>query len=101
MEYLSQQEKEKLIIYHPLFFAAFPVLALYSHNIDQTPFVSFLLPFIAILLLSAVFWFALNYFIKDWAKSSLLISVGLFFFFLYGHIHSLILGRILVPVKLN
>ncbi len=94
MEYLSQQEKEKLIIYHPLFFAAFPVLTLYNHNIDQTPFVSFLLPFIAILLLSAVFWFALNYFIKDWAKSSLLISVGLFFFFLYGHIHSLILGRI-------
>jgi len=80
----------RINIWHPLLFAIYPVLTLYSSNMDETPFASFLFPFLVILGTSFVLWILINYFIKDLTKSSLILTSILILFFLYGHFHTVL-----------
>ncbi len=83
---------KKSLILHPFLFALFPVLFLYSHNVEQVSFHEVLPPaFIAIagaflLLVSA------KLVLKDYQKSAIVVSVFLFLFFLHGHLYGIAYG---------
>ena len=85
---------KKIKIWHPLLLAACPILALYAHNIDETPFLSFLIPFAFLMGFSIILWVILLKFIKSAEKSALITSLFLIIFSLYGHIHAFLLTSI-------
>ena len=75
---------------HLLFFAAYPVLFLYSVNFDRTPFVD-VLPCLGVTLAAAAAgWGLLTLMLKDLAMAALLTSLFCIWFFSCGHIHNFI-----------
>src|SRR3990172_6875022 len=76
---------------HPLLFATYPILFLYSINLERVYLSQTLTPFLITLAATIVFWVIINVFIfKNWYKSSIIITTGLIIFFSYGHLFSLV-----------
>ena len=75
---------------HPFLFAIFPILFLYSHNIEETSFGVILRPFVLILVGTALILFVSNLIFRNWEKSSLFTTLLVLVFFSHGHIHNLI-----------
>ena len=72
---------------HLLFFAAYPVLFLYSVNFDKTPFVD-VLPCLGVTMAAAAAgWGLLTLMLRDVAMAALLTSLFCIWFFSCGHIH--------------
>ncbi len=99
--------KHKII--HPFLVAAYPVLALLAHNIEEIKFVTGLRALIATLIGATIFLILLKLLLQDWHRAGLACSLGLILFFSYGHVYTTleqttILGinvgrhRYLVPV---
>lgn len=83
---------KKNFIFHPFLFAVYPILFLFSYNIDQIS-ISRILPPLAMVLGSVLFLFVgLKFLIHENHKSALLISLLVVLFFLYGHVFSFIQG---------
>ena len=76
--------------FHSLLFALFPILFLYSHNIDQVSFTQIIIPVLLVLAASAVFYLIFLLLFRDGDKSGLFLSILLILFFSYGHILSVI-----------
>ena len=84
---------KKTLIIHPFLFAIFPVLFLYSYNIEELPFSEIFLPsaiilgftIIAVMLL----WLILK---KDSKKAGIITTIFLIIFFSYGRVYELIKG---------
>lgn len=75
---------------HLLFFAAYPVLFLYSVNFDTAPFVD-VLPCLGVTLaVAAAGWGLLTLMLKNLSMAALLTSLFCIWFFSCGHIHSFI-----------
>lgn len=72
--------------FHPYLFAIFPLLFLWSHNIDEVSIYNVIRPLFIILLIIFLLRFLLNYIIKDKNKTGLIISIFALFFFSYGHL---------------
>jgi hypothetical protein len=74
-------------VFHPLLFAAYPVVALLAYNIDwlrpQQGLRALLLSVGAALLLLVV----LARLLRSWHRAGLLVSLGLVLFFAYGHLY--------------
>lgn len=81
--------------YHPLLFALYPATALATTNIDQirpeNVLRSVLVSLLGGALLYVLVWLLLGR--KQVRRSALLASVGLVFFFAYGHVYQLLEGR--------
>lgn len=75
---------------HPLLFAVFPVLFLFTHNIDRMPFSETLLPLGISAACTLILFILLILFIKNRRKAALMVSAFLVLFFSYGHIWELI-----------
>lgn len=75
---------------HVFFFAAFPIIFLYSYNIEETNISITFKPLILVLAGVAVFLFFGKLVFKSWLKSGILMSLGVLIFFSHGHIHNLI-----------
>jgi hypothetical protein len=73
-------------------FAIYPVLFLYSSNIDQTSIDRVLWPLLISLAVVIPAFYLLNLFLKDIRKSAFYISAFLVLFYGIGHIHSFIYG---------
>jgi hypothetical protein len=73
------------MILHPIIIALFPVVALYAHNIRGTELSQLGLPLGWILAATLILWALLKRLTADSHKAALLTSLGLFFFFSYGH----------------
>jgi len=76
------------LILHPIIFAIFPILSLYTNNIEEVAFASIvrsliisLLGMVAILL----FWYVV---IRDLNKAAVLTTFFLILFFTYGHLYT-------------
>lgn len=82
----------KKIIVHPLFFAIYPVLELFSNNVSQVVISDVYRSFAATFLITGIFFLAFRFLAKDWQKAGLLISGSLALFFSYGHVISVIRG---------
>ena len=82
--------KKTLIIY-PFLFALFPVLFLYSYNIEQLPFTEVLLSLTIVMgftiIALPILWLILK---KDIKKAGIIITAFLVLFFSYGHAYEAI-----------
>jgi len=76
---------KKLVVVHPFLFAVFPILFLYSHNIERTAITHFVAPAVISALSALSAWFLLSFAYKDKQKAGLLVSLSVLLFFSYGH----------------
>ena len=72
--------------FHPLLVAAFPVLFLYATNINELLLNSIFLPLAVLISFALLFFLVINFFLKDAAKTSILVTFYFLLFFSYGHI---------------
>src|SRR3990172_2576812 len=90
---------KKLFVIHPFLFAVYPVLFLYSHNIEQSSLSDIIWPVIVLVLfitiaqtlLTLVFYKTTKQQIGK-LKIALVISLFLIVFFSYGHVFNLLEG---------
>jgi hypothetical protein len=77
---------KKWHLLHPFLFAAFPIIFLYAHNINQVLFAEVLLPTVISLCLAVIVILLLWFFFGDIAKVGFGASVFFVFLFAYGPI---------------
>ncbi len=80
----------KLGIVHPVLFALYPVLFLYSSNFGQTSFLVALWPMLLFPAVSMLLWFILMALRCTVEKAALLTSVVVILFCGFGHAHALL-----------
>lgn len=99
----------KNLVIHPFLVAAYPILALLSHNVEEIGMGDALRSLIAAQVAAAILLTLTRLIFKDWRKAGLVTSITLIFFFSYGHIYAAIKGinatalmlgrhRLLVPL---
>ena len=76
---------KKAIIIHPLLFAVYPILFLYSHNLGEAAFQDTLIPFAITVGFTMSAWVVLGLVLKNWKKSGIIVSLFLVLFFSYGY----------------
>lgn len=81
-------------VFHPLLFAIFPAVFLYSHNIGEVFLSQMLVPLGVCLAGGILLWCMFFALLKNKLKSAILTSLMFIFFFSYGHFLSLIKGLI-------
>lgn len=74
---------------HPFLIGIYPILFLYSNNIELLPLGELLRPLVIITIGLIIILLVIKFLFKNPQKVTLLLSVFLLFFFIYGHIHSL------------
>jgi hypothetical protein len=72
-------------IIHPILFAIYPILFLYSKNIHSVSMTDFFPPLLLILFSVSVLWVLVTRVIKNKEKGALIVSLSLFFFFSFGY----------------
>jgi len=76
---------------HPLIFAIFPVIFLFSLNINSLNHEEVIIPIIIVPVISLALWGLLSLVLKNSLKAGMIISVGILVFFTYGHIHNILI----------
>jgi hypothetical protein len=76
--------------YHPLLLAAFPVLQLAAHNIEQIDPGQALRPLLIALAAAALGLVILPLVVRNRQTAGLVLSLGLLLFFSYGHLYALL-----------
>ena len=72
--------------FHPVLFATYPILFLYTNNISMLDLDRIFIPIAFSAIASLLIWIFLNLFIKNKYKSSIITSVFFLLFFSYGHL---------------
>ncbi len=81
---------KRSFIVHPILFAVFPVLFLYSHNIGKLPPGAMYLPVAITLSFTILSWVLLGLAVKDKMRAGLIVTIFLFLFFSYGQCYQAI-----------
>ncbi len=82
--------KKSLVIY-PFLFAVFPILSLFSHNIEEQISINEIVGLLATTtFLAFLLWSLLSFVLKDRRKAGLIASLSLLLFFSYGRFHDAI-----------
>ena len=84
------------LILHPIFFAIYPPLFLYSINLWQTEIDVLWNPLTLVLYATLLLWYLLQRIFGRRLLVGLLTSFILFMFFAYGHVHGALLNREIV-----
>ena len=84
-----------------LLFSVFPILFLYSTNIEEVALIHTLIPAAISIISSTTFFLFLNLVFKNIYKSALITSLGFIMFFSYGHIFDLVEGFKIFDVTLG
>src|SRR5688500_13021617 len=80
--------RRRQLIVHPLLFAAFPILYLYAHNIQEGVSVGDLLRSLAVVLgATALLFGGAMLLLRDVRKAGLAVSALVLLFFSYGHVY--------------
>ena len=79
----------KLIIF-PFLFSIFPIILLYSDNIDEVPVTELITPLILTFLIIFPSFVVLNYILKSGIKSGIILTFLVAIFFSYGHIFNML-----------
>ena len=79
----------KLIIF-PFLFSIFPIILLYSENIDEVPVTELTTPLILTFLITFPSFVVLNYILKSGIKSGIILTFLVAIFFSYGHIFNML-----------
>jgi len=83
---------KKSFIIHPFLFAIFPILFLFSHNVDQVSYSELLLPSAIVLGFTLLLILLSRSIFKDNNKAGIIVSLFLILFFSYGHVRDLIIA---------
>ena len=81
-----QINSKKLIIFHPILIALFPVFLVYYQNIHLLLLDGLILPILFIVSVAIALWYGIKIILKNTIKSALLSSFYTFLFFSYGHV---------------
>ena len=81
--------KKRLII-HPILFAIFPIIFLYSHNINEMSIDQILIPIAIALVSFFILWVILSFILKNKIKAGVAITLLAVLFFSYGHFYDLL-----------
>lgn len=86
---------KRSILLHPFLFALFPILFLYSHNIEDgsVGLRHLVWPAAATLLVTALLVGIGRLGLRSWPKAALSASVVVILFFSYGHLFALVAGK--------
>ncbi|MFH0777057.1 MAG: hypothetical protein V2A71_00355 [Candidatus Eisenbacteria bacterium] len=76
-------------VIHPFLFALFPVLFLFSHNIEELSARVMIAPATVLILGAFLLWFLLSLLLRDRIRAGLVVSLALLLFFSYGHVNDL------------
>lgn len=77
---------------HPILFAIYPILFLYTNNISMLEMKHIYMPILWSVAGTLILWALLNLFIKNKFKSAVIISIVVVLFFSYGHVYEIIQG---------
>jgi len=88
-------------IWHPFLFAAYPVLALLAHNIEETHSSAALRPLVFSLAAATILLLALRALLKDWARAAWMTTAALALFFTYGHVYDYLEGHAILGFNLG
>ena len=77
---------------HPILFAIFPVLIIYSQNIGRVNYEELFLPIIIVTGISVASYFCLRLIFKNGNKAAIVVTLILILIFSYGHIYILLDG---------
>ena len=77
-------------VLHPFLFAVFPILFLFTNNIDKMPVSVIYFPILSSLCFASIFFLVLGLLLKDVKKAAMLLTIFLMIFFSYGHFYNLI-----------
>jgi hypothetical protein len=75
------------VVFYPLLFAAFPILFLYSYNLNETSASQMWLPLGVSVAATLVLWAVLSLILRSLAKAGLATAIFLVFFFSYGRFY--------------
>ena len=79
-------------IIHPFLFAIYPVLFLFSQNIEQVSFLETLYPFAIILGCTFLLILTSRLILNDNNKAGIIVTIFLIIFFFYGYVFEVIQG---------
>lgn len=81
----------KRLIIHPFLFGIFPILFFYYHNFSKAESArAVVIPIIVVISAIIVVLGLFRLILKSWLKSGLAVSLLVFLFFSYGHVHNLL-----------
>lgn len=86
---------------HPFFFAVYPVLFLFQHNIRETLPGQVIMPLLITILVVGIVFFILDSSINNIEKTALLLSIFIIHFFLYGRLADLEIRNKVGPILLS
>jgi len=87
-----ENKKKKLLVIHPFLFAIFPIIFLFSVNLNSVFPEEIIYPLFFVIVITFLIWIALGFVLKSRIKSGFIVSIGLVLFFSYGHIYILLDG---------
>lgn len=79
-------------VIHPVLFAIFPVLFLYTHNIKQTSGNQIFMPMLFSVLGALLLWLIFTPLMKNVTRAALATTLLVFLFFFYGRLYDLLDG---------
>jgi hypothetical protein len=85
---VNERSSRPAPLYHPLLIAAYPVIALLAHNIEEIKVVVALRALALSLLAGILLYAAIRTLLKDRDKAALLTTLMLVLFFSYGHVYN-------------
>lgn len=91
---------KKPFIIHPFLLAIFPVLFLFSHNLDEALFLDIFVPMLIVLIATSLIFILLKFALKNSKKAGLITSVFLVLFFSYGRFYDLIIFTYDISVEI-
>jgi hypothetical protein len=83
---------KKWFVIHPVLFAIFPVLYLFSYNIKEMLFSETIRPIIIVVSFTLLLWLLLALLIRNLHKAGVVASIFSLWFFSYGHLWTLAFG---------
>ncbi len=87
----------KRAVIHPLLFAAFPVLFLYSQNVGETPLWIVVRPLVMLTVIALLLWLGLTLLLKNAHKAGILVSAVFLIGFAHGELVRGV-GKCLAPL---
>ena len=79
----------KLVIF-PFLFSIFPIILLYSDNIDEVPNTELIAPLILTFLITLALFTFLNFILKNSVKAGFIVTLLAAIFFSYGYIFNML-----------
>ena len=87
---MNKSTMKKTKKFHPILFAIFPILIIYSQNIGRLDYDQLLLPILLVSGLSVGAYYFFRLIIKNGNKSAIIVTLILIIIFSYGHIYILL-----------